>query len=151
MFRENEYCFFRCWIPKNMVPVGIYLLKVNNRNTRTRCEIFSKLVFPLLNLNMQMPAGMFCYGLRWLTNFRNTFHFSENSFSFFFYFLLSSKGNFFFLAYYFIFNAFCFYDITITKLLCIIYYIIITVLVAIITFTAVFIKFHMKKFRSSRS
>ena len=24
-------------------PVGIYLLKVNNRNTRTRCEICSKL------------------------------------------------------------------------------------------------------------
>ena len=25
------------------VPAGIYLLKVNNRNTRTRCEICSKL------------------------------------------------------------------------------------------------------------
>ena len=25
------------------IPVGIYLLKVNNRNTRTRCEICSKL------------------------------------------------------------------------------------------------------------
>ena len=24
-------------------PAGIYLLKVNNRNTRTRCEICSKL------------------------------------------------------------------------------------------------------------
>ena len=24
-------------------PAGIYLLKVNNRNTRTRCEIYSKL------------------------------------------------------------------------------------------------------------
>ena len=27
----------------NLFPVGIYLLKVNNRNTRTRCEICSKL------------------------------------------------------------------------------------------------------------
>ena len=27
----------------NTVPAGIYLLKVNNRNTRTRCEICSKL------------------------------------------------------------------------------------------------------------
>ena len=25
------------------LPAGIYLLKVNNRNTRTRCEICSKL------------------------------------------------------------------------------------------------------------
>ena len=65
-------------------PAGIYLLKVNNRNTRTRCEIYSKLtikiperlqwhrsgivivnfqrilllvlVFLLLTLNMQLPA-----------------------------------------------------------------------------------------------
>ena len=28
---------------KRIYPVGIYLLKVNNRNTRTRCEICSKL------------------------------------------------------------------------------------------------------------
>ena len=67
------------------VPVGIYLLKVNNRNTRTRFEICSKLtiktperrhqhrsgifivnferishlvlVFLLLTLNMQLPGG----------------------------------------------------------------------------------------------
>ena len=37
------------------IPVGIYLLKVNNRNTRTRCKIYSKLknkdprTTPLLN------------------------------------------------------------------------------------------------------
>ena len=68
------------------MPAGIYLLKVNNRNTRTRCEICSKLtintpeqrqlrlsgvfivnsehishlilMFLLLSLNMQLPAGM---------------------------------------------------------------------------------------------
>ena len=65
-----------------LYPAGIYLLKVNNRNTRTRCEICSKLtiktperrrsgvfivnfdhishlvlVFLLLTLNMQLPAG----------------------------------------------------------------------------------------------
>ena len=28
-------------------PAGIYLLKVNNRNTRTRCEICSKLVIKI--------------------------------------------------------------------------------------------------------
>ena len=27
----------------SVIPAGIYLLKVNNRNTRTRCEICSKL------------------------------------------------------------------------------------------------------------
>ena len=26
-----------------VIPADIYVLKVNNRNTRTRCEIFSKL------------------------------------------------------------------------------------------------------------
>ena len=29
-------------------PVGIYLLKVSNRNTRTRCEICSKLTIKTL-------------------------------------------------------------------------------------------------------
>ena len=64
-------------------PAGIYLLKVNNKNTKTRCEICSKLtiktlrhwrhsgvfvvnfehishlalVFLLLTLNMQLPTG----------------------------------------------------------------------------------------------
>ena len=65
-------------------PVGIYLLRVDNRKTRTRCEICSKitikqperrhwrrsgvfivkfdishlaLVFLLLTLNMQLPSG----------------------------------------------------------------------------------------------
>ena len=68
-------------------PAGIYLLKVNNRNTSTRCEICLKLtnktpegrhwrrsavfivnfehishlvlVFLLLTLNMHLPAGLF--------------------------------------------------------------------------------------------
>ena len=68
-------------------PNGTYLLKVNNKSTRTRCEICSKLtikiperrhwrrsatfivnfehishlvlVFLLLTLNMQLPAGFF--------------------------------------------------------------------------------------------
>ena len=68
-----------------LFPVGIYLLNVNNRNTRTSCEVCSKLtiktperhhwrhsdvfifnfehilhlvlVFLLLTLNMSLPAG----------------------------------------------------------------------------------------------
>ena len=35
-------CHF-LFIGKLSIPAGIYLLKVNNRNTRTRCEICSKL------------------------------------------------------------------------------------------------------------
>ena len=33
-----------------MIPVNIYLIKVNNGNTRNRCEIFSK-------LRMKTPEG----------------------------------------------------------------------------------------------
>ena len=41
----------------NLNPTGIYLLKVNNRNTRLKCKICSKvtiktLVFLLLTLNI---------------------------------------------------------------------------------------------------
>ena len=51
----HEINFVQAWIQNGVVlkqfswilipqyPVGIYLLKVNNRNTRTRCEICSKL------------------------------------------------------------------------------------------------------------
>ena len=69
-------------IYSRIFPTGIYLLKVNNRNTRTRFEICSKLtikiperrhgifienfehishlvlVFLLLNLSRQMPATL---------------------------------------------------------------------------------------------
>ena len=60
----------------NTIPAGNYMLKVNNRNTRTRCETCSKLnnkgifivnfehishlvlVFLLLTLSRLMPAGI---------------------------------------------------------------------------------------------
>ena len=32
-----------CMLQKRFYPPGIYLLKVNNRNSKTRCEICSKL------------------------------------------------------------------------------------------------------------
>ena len=35
-------------------PVGTYLLKVNNRNTRKRCKICSKLTIKTLFLNLAM-------------------------------------------------------------------------------------------------
>ena len=48
-YHENE-TLFSLWMKKfiyrvlmRIIPVGIHLLKVNNRNTRTRCEMCSKL------------------------------------------------------------------------------------------------------------
>ena len=35
--KHDQYPIFRSY------PAGIYLLKVNNRNTKRRCEIYSKL------------------------------------------------------------------------------------------------------------
>ena len=58
----------RCCLPENLNTdlAVIYLLKVNNRNTRTRCEIFSKLtingvilVSLLLTLNIFHTFGVF--------------------------------------------------------------------------------------------
>ena len=42
---ENDDDYNEVFLSKIIVvfPVGIYLLKVNTRNTRTRCEICSKL------------------------------------------------------------------------------------------------------------
>ena len=40
---EMEHLLKWVKIVKRAPPAGIYLLKVNNRNTRTRCEICSKL------------------------------------------------------------------------------------------------------------
>ena len=43
---------------KGPFPASIYLLKVNNRNTRTRCGICPKLTIKtLFTLNMQLPTG----------------------------------------------------------------------------------------------
>ena len=84
---KSCHCNEKLFLYENLYPVCIYLLKVNNRNTRTRCEICSKLtirtperrqlrhsgvfivnfehishlvlVFQLLTFNMQMPTGVF--------------------------------------------------------------------------------------------
>ena len=47
--------------------VDIYLLKVNNRNTRTRCEIFSKLTIKLQE-RRRRRSGIF------VVNFENISH-----------------------------------------------------------------------------
>ena len=55
--------FFRTFINclpvivKNVIdPIGIYIFKVNNRNTRTRCEICSKLT---IKNQINTPPGVF--------------------------------------------------------------------------------------------
>ena len=40
-------------------PAGIYLLKVNNRNTRTRCEMCSKLTIKTLERRYWRRSGVF--------------------------------------------------------------------------------------------
>ena len=88
MFTTREHHFIRnSRVLTIHNPGGIYIFKVNNKNTRTRCEICSKLtiktpephhwrrsgiflvhfnyishlalVFLLLTLNMQMPTGIY--------------------------------------------------------------------------------------------
>ena len=66
-------------VTNRLVPAGIYLLKVNNRNTRARCEICSKLtiktpdhhlVFLLLILNNFHTLFLCFYCQLWTCNCR---------------------------------------------------------------------------------
>ena len=50
------------------VPAGIYLLKVNNRNTRTRCEICSKLTINTPERRHWRRSGVF------IVNFEHISH-----------------------------------------------------------------------------
>ena len=50
-------------------PEDIYLLKVNNRNTRTRCEICSKLTIKTPERRQQRRSGVF------ILNFEHISHF----------------------------------------------------------------------------
>ena len=50
--KDKEY------IRKSEWSVGIYLLKVNNRNTRTRCEICSKLTIKTPGV---FTTGVWCF------------------------------------------------------------------------------------------
>ena len=50
------------------IPAGIYLLKVNNRNTRTRCEICSKLTINTPERRQWRRSGVF------IVNFEHISH-----------------------------------------------------------------------------
>ena len=48
------------WLLVNLVnKVGIYLFKVNNRNTRVRCEICSKLIIKTKEQRQWRPSSVF--------------------------------------------------------------------------------------------
>ena len=49
-------------------PAGIYLLKVNNRNIRTRCEICSELTIKILERRQWRRSGVF------IVNFEHILH-----------------------------------------------------------------------------
>ena len=46
-------------IDNNVISVGIYLLKVNNRDTRARCEICSKLTIKTPERHYWRRSGVF--------------------------------------------------------------------------------------------
>ena len=52
----------------NYIPAGIYLFKVNNRNTRTRCEICSKLTINTPERRQWRRSGVF------IVNFEHISH-----------------------------------------------------------------------------
>ena len=52
----------------NNNPAGIYLLKVNNRNTRTRCEICSELTIKIPERRQWRRSGIF------IVNFEHISH-----------------------------------------------------------------------------
>ena len=49
------------------IPVGLYLVKVNNRNTRTRCKICSKLTMKTTERRHWRRSGVFIINLVYFT------------------------------------------------------------------------------------
>ena len=70
--------YYDCLLRKSLSPAKesliqpilavIYLLKVNNRNTRTRCEICSKLTIKILERHQWHRSGIF------IVDFKNISH-----------------------------------------------------------------------------
>ena len=52
-----------------LIPAGIYLLKGNNRNTRTRCEICSKLTMMTRERRQWRCSGVFIVNLEHISHF----------------------------------------------------------------------------------
>ena len=62
------YGAFLCCCSMMLNPAGIYLLKVNNRNTKTRCEICSKLTINTPERRHWRRSGVF------IVNFEHISH-----------------------------------------------------------------------------
>ena len=63
-----KHVFGNGLVVRRIYPVGIYLLKVNNRNTRTKCEIFSKLTIKTPKRHQWCRSGVF------IVNFEHISH-----------------------------------------------------------------------------
>ena len=61
----NIYCYEHL---RRLIPAGIYMLKVNNRNTGTRCEICSKLTIKIPERRHWRRSGVF------IVNFEHISH-----------------------------------------------------------------------------
>ena len=57
-----------------MISAGIYLLKVNNRNTRTRCEICSKLTIKTPERHQWCRSGVFVVNFEHISHLVQGFH-----------------------------------------------------------------------------
>ena len=66
---QEPKCASEMCIERKAFPVDIYMFKVNNRNTRTRCEICSKLTKKALERRHWRRSGVFIF------NFEHILHF----------------------------------------------------------------------------
>ena len=59
VFRTQLNIYHRVFFAKRVNPAGIYLLKVNNRNIRTRSKICSKLIIKIPERRQWRCSGIF--------------------------------------------------------------------------------------------
>ena len=72
LFLQSSIFSFSSWLslglPTSISPAGIYLIKVNNRNTRARCEVCSKLIIKTPERRQWRHSGVF------IVNFEHISH-----------------------------------------------------------------------------
>ena len=56
----NKMSIRKYWLVTRFYPAGNYMFKVNSRNTRTRCEICSKLTIKIPERRQWRRSGIFC-------------------------------------------------------------------------------------------
>ena len=60
---------FHALHPYDLIQASIYLLKVNNSNKTTRCEIYSKLTIKTLERRQWHSSGVFIVNLEHISHF----------------------------------------------------------------------------------